>query len=228
MEGFLRGLILTVVAGIAAAATFTHVHDWTMANTPAGTSSLYGWGNAAITELLPAGALLEIRRRRRTGKSITMPLTLLIVFGMLSLTAQVASAQQSLFGWIVAAIPAVAFMLLVKMTLSADPVQVEHEQGAVPVPEQGEQVPVQPAVQVREQVSEPVEPVRPATRPALRSVDADDDADAPFWALVDELGDERPSQYRVRTHLRCGAPRADRLLAELDATRARTRAEAAV
>ncbi|SCL16871.1 hypothetical protein GA0074694_1801 [Micromonospora inyonensis] len=53
VEDVILVLIVLVVGGLAGAASFTHVHDWTMANSPAGTGDWFGWANAAISELLP-------------------------------------------------------------------------------------------------------------------------------------------------------------------------------
>ena len=64
-ESIVQVLILLFVAGMAGAASFTHVHDWTMRNAPAGTGSWFGWANAVITELVPAAAGIEVRRRKR-------------------------------------------------------------------------------------------------------------------------------------------------------------------
>ena len=64
-EGIVQVLILIIVAGMAGAGSFTHVHDWTMRNVPAGTGSWLGWANAVISELTPTAAGIEIRRRRR-------------------------------------------------------------------------------------------------------------------------------------------------------------------
>ena len=55
-------LILLLIAGMAGAASFTHVHDWTMRNAPPGTGSWFGWANAVISELTPTAAGLDIRR----------------------------------------------------------------------------------------------------------------------------------------------------------------------
>ena len=49
-----------------------------MANSPAGTGEWFGWANAVISELIPAAALLVIRRRRRAGQPIGYPMFLLV------------------------------------------------------------------------------------------------------------------------------------------------------
>ena len=59
-ETTVKVLILLAVGGMAGAASFTHVHDWTMHNSPAGTPGWFGWANAVISELTPIAAGLEI------------------------------------------------------------------------------------------------------------------------------------------------------------------------
>jgi meiotically up-regulated gene 157 (Mug157) protein len=69
IENGVRLAIVAVVGLAAGAASFTHVHDWTMHNSPAGTPDWFGWANAVISELAPIAALLTIRSNRRAGKS---------------------------------------------------------------------------------------------------------------------------------------------------------------
>ncbi|RZU77608.1 hypothetical protein EV384_6339 [Micromonospora kangleipakensis] len=111
-------LILLVVGVAAGAASFTHVHDWTMANSPAGTPGWFGWANAVISELVPIAALLTIRQRRRTGGTIGYPMFLLVSAVALSLAAQLAVAKPGPSGWLLSAVPALAFMGLSKLVLS--------------------------------------------------------------------------------------------------------------
>ena len=118
VENTVQLTILLLIGGMAGAASFTHVHDWTMHNVPSGTGSWFGWANAVISELTPTAAGLEIRRRKRQHRPIAYPLTVLIAAATLSLTAQVAQATHSATGWLVAAIPALAFLALSKLVLS--------------------------------------------------------------------------------------------------------------
>ncbi|WP_433531128.1 DUF2637 domain-containing protein [Micromonospora sp. CA-263727] len=122
VEGVFLALIVLVVGGLAGAASFTHVHDWTMANSPAGTGEWFGWANAAISELLPLAALLTIRQRRRTGGPIGYPMFLLVCAVALSLAAQLAVAKPGLSGWLLSAVPALAFLGLSKLVFSTAPV----------------------------------------------------------------------------------------------------------
>jgi hypothetical protein len=117
-EGLVLTLILVTVAGFAGAASFTHVHDWTMHNSPAGTPGWFGWANAVISELVPIAALLTIRQRRRTAAPIGYPMSLLAASAGLSLAAQLAVAKPGPSGWLLSAVPAIAFMALAKLVLA--------------------------------------------------------------------------------------------------------------
>ncbi|WP_433494530.1 hypothetical protein ACQP26_29360 [Micromonospora sp. CA-248089] len=158
VEGLVLVLILLTVAGFAGAASFTHVKDWTLANSPDGTGAWFGWANAVISELVPIASLLTIRRRRRAGAPIGYPLFLLIAAAGLSLAAQLAVAKPGPSGWLLSAVPALAFMALVKLVLAPAPMR-EDAPPAEPI-----------RIQVAEQVTEPAPPAaitpNPATEPA--------------------------------------------------------------
>jgi hypothetical protein len=155
IEGLTLTVILTTVALAAGWASFTHVHDWTMRHAPAGTPDAFGWVNAVISELVPVAALLTIRRRRRAGASIGYPLFLLIAAGTLSLSAQLAVAQPSPSGWLLSAVPALAFMALAKLVFTSPTAAPEPVTIPAPAPQ-----PVPAAAPVA-----PTVPVRPITRP---------------------------------------------------------------
>jgi hypothetical protein len=118
LENAIQIAIVILIGGMAGAASFTHVHDWTMHNSPPGTSGWFGWANAVISELTPTAAGLEIRRRKRARRPVGYPMTVLIAAAALSLTAQVSQATHTTTGWIVAAVPALAFLALTKLVLS--------------------------------------------------------------------------------------------------------------
>jgi hypothetical protein len=71
-EDTAQTVILALVAGMAGAGSFTHVHDRTMRNVPPGTGTWLGWANAVITELVPAAGI-EIRRRKRQNRNGRSP-----------------------------------------------------------------------------------------------------------------------------------------------------------
>jgi hypothetical protein len=120
-EGVALVAILLTVATFAGAASFTHVHDWTMRNSPAGTPDWFGWANATISELVPTACALVIRRRRRSGAPVGYPLGLLAAAVSLSLAAQLAVAKPGPSGWLLSAVPALAFLALTKLVLSTKP-----------------------------------------------------------------------------------------------------------
>ncbi|MEU7652483.1 hypothetical protein AB0C41_10755 [Micromonospora taraxaci] len=123
LEAIALVLILLAVGGMAGAASFTHVKDWTMLHAPAGTGDWFGWSNAVISELTPAAALLVIRRRRRRdpGASVLYPLAILIAAVALSLAAQIAVANDSFSSRLLSSVPALAFLALSKLILSGTP-----------------------------------------------------------------------------------------------------------
>src|SRR3954471_14578679 len=109
IEAVVQILILLLIGAMAGAASFTHVHDWTMTNSPHGTGDWFGWANAVISELTPTAAGLEIRRRKRTGGSITYPMAVLLAAAIVSVAAQVPQAKPGPTGYLLAALPALAF-----------------------------------------------------------------------------------------------------------------------
>ncbi|MDM4720346.1 DUF2637 domain-containing protein [Micromonospora sp. WMMA1363] len=134
VEGLVLVLILLTVAGFAGAASFTHVKDWTLDNSPQGTGAWFGWANAVISELVPVAALLTIRRRRRAGGPIGYPMFLLVASVALSLAAQLAVAKPGLSGWLLSAVPALAFMGLSKLVLTTASAPTAPAPAPAPVP----------------------------------------------------------------------------------------------
>ena len=126
LDGLVLLLILLVVAAFAGAASFTHVHDWTMNNSPEQTGHWFGWANAVISELVPVASLLVIRRRRRRGQSIVYPVFLLVVALALSITAQLAVAKPGFTGGLVSVIPALAFAALAKLIIGMPAKEKDH------------------------------------------------------------------------------------------------------
>ncbi len=116
IESAARLLILLAIGGMAGAAAFTHVHDLTVAH---GQPDWIGWANAVAIELMAIYLGLEIRARRRAGRKVGFVAVLLIGFALLSLAAQVAEAELSVWGWIVAAVPSLAFLAWSKLSSPA-------------------------------------------------------------------------------------------------------------
>src|SRR3954466_16224767 len=132
IESAVQIVILLLIGGMAGAASFPHVHDWTMHNAPAGTGNWFGWANAVISELTPTAAGIEIRRRKRHHQSTAYPMALLIAAAALSLSAQVAEAKAGPTGWLLAAVPALAFLALSKLVLSRTTAHPEGDTTSAP------------------------------------------------------------------------------------------------
>jgi hypothetical protein len=138
-EGHVQVLILTLVAGMAGAASFTHVHDWTMRNVPDNTGSWFGWANAVITELVPAAAGIEIRRRKRQHRPVTYPMTILVADAGISIAVQLSDAKHTLAGGLAFALPVLAFLALTKLLLARTRTEAKDnpECAAQPAPDPG-------------------------------------------------------------------------------------------
>ncbi|MET7668991.1 hypothetical protein [Micromonospora luteifusca] len=160
LEAIALVLILLAVGGMAGAASFTHVKDWTMLHAPAGTGDWFGWSNAVISELTPAAALLVIRRRRRhdSEASVLYPLAILIAAVALSLAAQIAVANDSFSSRLLSSVPALAFLALSKLVLNGAPAQ------PAPTPTQPTPVPAQQSADIAP-VTVPADPAPAAVVP---------------------------------------------------------------
>ncbi|MEG3633102.1 hypothetical protein [Micromonospora palythoicola] len=208
LEGVVLVLIVIFVGLAAGAASFTHVHDWTMANSPDNTPGWFGWANAVISELVPVACLLIIRRRKRHGGPIGYPLVLLVAFAGFSLAAQlgVAVGKVGPTGWFLSAVPALAFMALVKLVLTPvnndnPPPTPTPEPIRVPAAEQAVTEPVPPAAITAPDHTSTVEPTpAPAIEPEPVTVPAATPVDVPthlvpmarFSAVQHEQATGRP------------------------------------
>ena len=113
-EGAVQVLILLTIGAVAAAASFTHVHDVAAAH---GQPGWLAWADAIVLELMSIATGLEIRRRARAGRPAGFVLAVLVASVTLSLAAQVVGAERSVIGWLAAALPALAFLACVKIVL---------------------------------------------------------------------------------------------------------------
>jgi len=120
-EGVVQVLILLTIGGMAAAASFTHVHNVAAAH---GQPGWLAWADAVVLELMSIATGLEIRRRHRAGQPAGFVLAVLVGAVALSLSAQVVEAERSVVGWLAAALPALGFLALVKIVLTRTPARV--------------------------------------------------------------------------------------------------------
>jgi hypothetical protein len=122
VERFARGAVITALGGGAGWISLSHVYKFVMQHSAPGTHWTTGVIVAAVSELMPLGVALHARA---TGKLGPFAVALLLLAGGFSLWAQIATADPGLAGWAVAAFPTLAFMGLVKLTLSS--AKVVHE-----------------------------------------------------------------------------------------------------
>jgi hypothetical protein len=144
VEGLVQVLILLTIGSMAAAASFTHVHNVAVKH---GQPGWLAWADAIVLELMSIATGLEIRRRYRAGQPTRFVLAVLISAVVLSLSAQVVEAERSVVGWLAAALPALGFLALVKIVLSRTPVEPpvpsptpDQDQDEVDVPERPDPV----------------------------------------------------------------------------------------
>src|SRR5262245_35671598 len=114
LEGVVQVVIMLAIGGAAGAASFTHVHNVAEAH---GQGGWLAWADAVVLELMSLASGLELRHRNRHGKPVGMPVTVLVLAVVLSLSAQVVEAEPSVIGWIAAALPAAGFLAMVKIAL---------------------------------------------------------------------------------------------------------------
>jgi hypothetical protein len=114
-ESVVQVVIMLAIGAMAGAASFTHVHDVTVAH---GQPDWIGWANATVVELMSIALGLELRRRARTNRPVGFVGTALVFFVLTSLAAQVVEAEWSIIGWLAAALPAIGFLVLAKVVLS--------------------------------------------------------------------------------------------------------------
>ncbi len=126
-EGVVQVVILLTIGSVAAAASFTHVHNVAAAH---GQPGWLAWADAVVLELMSIATGLEIRRRHRTSRPAGFVLAVLTAAVVLSLSAQVVEAERSVVGWLAAALPALGFLALVKIVLTRTPAGT----GTEPVP----------------------------------------------------------------------------------------------
>jgi len=112
--------VAVVLGGIGAAAGFTHTHDWAVSH---GQDGWLAWATAVVIEGMAVVAGFEIHHDRAAGRSFGFPATVLVFGVLVQMTAQVAEAEPSPAGWLVAAMPALGFLAVVKLLMRRTPTE---------------------------------------------------------------------------------------------------------
>ncbi|GLZ60124.1 hypothetical protein Misp05_37000 [Micromonospora sp. NBRC 107095] len=106
---------------------------------------------------------------QHAGRPVGLVGSLLVAFALLSLAAQVAEAEPSVWGWTVAAVPSLAFLALVKVVLSNAPATPPADEPDQPTAYQYEEpVDVEPV-----RSAEPTPSIAPALVPPRAVVPSD-------------------------------------------------------
>jgi hypothetical protein len=113
-EGVVQIIIMLAIGGAAGAASFTHVHNVAAAH---GQGGWLAWADAVVLELMSIASGLELRRRKRQHKSVCFPAAVMGCAVALSISAQVVEAELSVIGWLAAALPALGFLVMVKIAI---------------------------------------------------------------------------------------------------------------
>ncbi len=118
VEGVFQIIIMLAIGGAAGAASFTHVHNVAAAH---GQGGWLAWADAVVLELMSIASGLELRRRKRQHKSAGFPAAVMGCAVALSISAQVVEAELSVIGWLAAALPALGFLVMVKIAIGRTP-----------------------------------------------------------------------------------------------------------
>ncbi|GAB2527223.1 DUF2637 domain-containing protein [Nocardiopsis aegyptia] len=100
---------ILILAAIAAAGSFTHIRDL------AEQSGQHGWMAWAIAVSIDLTCVMAARERQRDTADRMWPTVVLIGAVVLTLAANLATAQPTVWGWIMAAVPAAAFLVAMSM-----------------------------------------------------------------------------------------------------------------
>jgi hypothetical protein len=106
---------VVILAAIAAAGSFTHIRQTAAEH---GQHGWMSWAVAVCIDLTCVMAARERQRDKRTGRTnqpLSWPTTVLCGGIVLSLAANLAQAEPTLWGWLSAATPAGAFLVAVSM-----------------------------------------------------------------------------------------------------------------
>lgn len=118
MLGWLQTAVMVALGGIGAAAGFTHTHDWAAVH---GQTGWLAWADAVVIEGMAVAAGLRLRADRQAGRTYRFPAGVLAVAFIVQMTSQVALAEPTAAGWLLAAVPALGFLVVVKLALRDAP-----------------------------------------------------------------------------------------------------------
>jgi hypothetical protein len=140
-------MVTVILGGIGAAAGFEHTHDWAEKN---GQHGWLAWADAVVIEGIAIVAGFQIHHERHhpySRRKLTMPWGVLVIGFGIQMACQVALAPETPWGWLLAAVPALGFLAVVKMLMR--------------------RLPATPATPVATEQPEEDQPTEPALAPAV-------------------------------------------------------------
>jgi hypothetical protein len=180
---------VVVLAGIAAAGSFTHIRDTADQH---GQHGWMAWAIAVCIDLTCVMAARERQRDRRTGRAVrglSWPTVVLVGGVLLSLAANLAQAEPTTWGWLTAGTPAGAFLVAVSMLerrTSARRPERAAEASVVP-PSFGRPSPALVPVRDDQTDQDETEDTKPTTEPARPAAD--------LLAYARRVADEHESRH---------------------------------
>lgn len=123
---------IALLAVISFSGSFTHIASLARAS---GQQGPMAYAVAVAVDLLCVVAAQEIRRDRRLGRSSAVPVLVLGIGVLLTLAANLADAQPTIWGRVCAGVPAGAFLLAMGLL---------ERRGSTPVDEETQEVPEAP------------------------------------------------------------------------------------
>ncbi|HEV3355359.1 MAG TPA: DUF2637 domain-containing protein [Pseudonocardiaceae bacterium] len=121
-----RTVVTVALGGIGASAGFTHTHDWANTHWQHG---WLAWADAVVIEGLAIVAGFEVHRDHQAGRKGRAALVPQVVLGLsfvIQMTAQVAQAEPTAAGWLLAAMPALGFLTVVKLIMRRLPARPDQ------------------------------------------------------------------------------------------------------
>lgn len=131
----IRIAVTVVLGAIGAAAGFSHTHDWAVANGQAG---WLAWADAVVIEGIAVVAGFELRRDHHRAaqaprqRRVSFPAVVLVAGVGVQMAAQVALAPPTPAGWLLAATPALGFLVVVKLLMRHTPTETTAPTAAAP------------------------------------------------------------------------------------------------
>ena len=214
LVNFVRIAVAVILGGIGAAVGFTHTHEWALHH---GQTGWLAWATAVVIEGMAVVAGFEIQRDHACGRrrKLTFPMAVLVFAVGIQMAAQVALAEPSVPGWIVASMPALAFLVVVKLLMrsTSDPAP-EAATAAETAPDAA------PTAVAAEPAPDPVPAMSSEVTPALAALKLPPEMTSRVGGLADAARAEgrQLTTSEIRDKTRIPEPMAARILEAITTT----------